>query len=79
MDFSLQQFTAEILADMGVAEFALIPLKTVTIGIVVALIACTSGLSITGSRSDLLTELPRGVTKAVLAALLVSVLLTLLL
>jgi hypothetical protein len=34
---------------------------------------------VTGSRSDLLTELPRGVTKSVLAALLISILLTLLL
>jgi phospholipid/cholesterol/gamma-HCH transport system permease protein len=79
MDLTLRQFATEILAETGLAEFALIPLKTITIGIVVALIACTTGLSITGSRSDLLTELPRGVTKSVLAALLISILLTLLL
>lgn len=79
IDFTLQQFIAEILSEMGLAEFALIPLKTVIIGSVVALIACTSGLSISGSRSDLLTELPRGVTKSVLAALLISGVLTLLL
>lgn len=79
MDFTLQQFAAEILADMGLAEFALLPLKTITIGIVVALIACTTGLSSTGSRSNLLRELPRGVTKSALAALLISSLLTLLL
>jgi phospholipid/cholesterol/gamma-HCH transport system permease protein len=76
---TLQQFATEILSEMGLADFAIIPLKTMTIGIVVALIACTTGLSVTGSRSDLLTELPRGVTKSVLAALLISILLTLLL
>jgi hypothetical protein len=36
-------------------------------------------LSVSGSRSNLLAELPRYVTKSALAALLVSILLTLLL
>ncbi|MBT8365847.1 MAG: ABC transporter permease [Deltaproteobacteria bacterium] len=79
MDFTLYEFVFDILAEMGLAEFATIPLKTFSIGFVVALIACTTGLSVSGSRSDLLAALPRGVTKSVLAALLLSGGLTLLL
>jgi phospholipid/cholesterol/gamma-HCH transport system permease protein len=79
MDFTLYEFVFKILAEMGLAEFATIPLKTFSIGFVVALIACTTGLSVDGSRSDLLAALPRGVTKSVLAALLLSGGLTLLL
>jgi len=79
MDFTLYDFVFGILAEMGLAEFATIPLKTFSIGFVVALIACTTGLSVSGSRSDLLAALPRGITKSVLAALLISSALTLLL
>jgi phospholipid/cholesterol/gamma-HCH transport system permease protein len=79
LDVTLQEFVFRILSEMGPAEFAMIPLKTFSIGFVVALIACTTGLSVTGSRSDLLAALPRGVAKSVLAALLISGLLTLLL
>jgi phospholipid/cholesterol/gamma-HCH transport system permease protein len=79
MDLNLQQFVTGILGEMGLAEFATIPLKTVAIGFVVALIACTTGLSVTRSRSDLPAALSRGVTKSVLAALLISGMLTLLL
>ena len=78
MDFTLYDFVFGILAKMGLAEFATIPLKTVSIGFVVALIACTTGLSVSGSRSDLLAALPRGITKSVLATLLISSVLTLL-
>ena len=79
MDFTLHEFVFGILSEMGLAEFATIPLKAFSIGFVVALIACATGLSVTGSRSDLLAALPRGVTKSVLAALLISSVLTLLL
>jgi phospholipid/cholesterol/gamma-HCH transport system permease protein len=79
LDVTLQEFVFRIISKMGPAEFAMIPLKTFSIGFVVALIACTTGLSVTGSRSDLLAALPRGVAKSVLAALLISGLLTLLL
>jgi phospholipid/cholesterol/gamma-HCH transport system permease protein len=79
MDFTLYDFVFRILSEMEPADFATIPLKTFTIGFVVSLIACTIGMSVSGSRSDLLTELPRYVTKSVLAALLISILLTLLL
>jgi phospholipid/cholesterol/gamma-HCH transport system permease protein len=79
MGLNLQQFVTGILGEMGLAEFATIPLKTVAIGFVVALIACTTGLSVTRSRSDLPAALSRGVTKSVLAALLISGMLTLLL
>ena len=79
MNLTLHDFVFGILAEMGLAEFATIPLKTLCIGFVVALIACTTGLSVHGSRSDLLAALPRGVTKSVLAALSISSVLTLLL
>jgi phospholipid/cholesterol/gamma-HCH transport system permease protein len=79
MDFTLYDFISRILSDMEPADFATIPLKTSAIGFVVSLIAGTTGLSVRGSRSDLLAELPRYVTKSALAALLISILLTLLL
>jgi len=79
LDVTLQEFVFRILSEMGLVEFATIPLKTFFIGFVVALIACTTGLSVTRSRSDLQAALSRGVTKSVLAALLISGLLTLLL
>jgi phospholipid/cholesterol/gamma-HCH transport system permease protein len=79
LDVTLQEFVFRILSEMGLVEFATIPLKTFFIGFVVALIACTTGLSVTRSRSDLPAALSRGVTKSVLAALLISGLLTLLL
>jgi phospholipid/cholesterol/gamma-HCH transport system permease protein len=79
MDFTMYDFVFGILAEMGLAEFAVIPLKTVFIGFVVALIAGTTGFSVTGSRSELLAALPRGITKSVLATFLISIVLTLLL
>jgi len=79
MNFTLYEFVFEILVEMRFAEFATILLKTVFIGFVVALIACTTGFSVTGSRSELLAALPSGITKSVLATLFISIGLTLLL
>jgi phospholipid/cholesterol/gamma-HCH transport system permease protein len=79
MNFTLYDFVLGILSKMGVAEFATIPLKTFSIGFVVALIACTTGLSVSGSRSSLLAAMPRSVTKSVLATLLISFVLTIVL
>jgi phospholipid/cholesterol/gamma-HCH transport system permease protein len=79
MDFTLQDFIFGILSKMGPEDFATTPLKTISTGFVVALMAGTTGLSVRGSRSDLLAALPRCVTKSALAALLISILLTLLL
>jgi phospholipid/cholesterol/gamma-HCH transport system permease protein len=79
MNFTLYDFVIGILSKMGVAEFATIPLKTFSIGFVVALIACTTGLSVSGSRSSLLAAMPRSVTKSVLATLLISGVLTIVL
>ena len=56
---------------MGFAEFATVLLKTFAIGFIVALVASTTGFFVSGSRSDLLAALPRGITKSVLAALLI--------
>jgi phospholipid/cholesterol/gamma-HCH transport system permease protein len=79
MDFTLYEFIFRILSKMGPEDFATIPLKTISTGFVVGLMAGTIGLSVSGSRSDLLAALPRFVTKSALAALLISILLTLLL
>jgi phospholipid/cholesterol/gamma-HCH transport system permease protein len=79
LEFTMYDFVFVILAEMGFAEFAIIPLKTVLIGFVVALIACITGFSVAGSRSELLAALPRGITKSVLATLFISSMLTLLL
>jgi phospholipid/cholesterol/gamma-HCH transport system permease protein len=79
IDFTLYEFMIRILAEMGISEFATIPLKTVLIGFVVALIACTTGFSATGSRTMMLAALPNGIVKSFLATLLISIVLTLLL
>ena len=77
-DYTLYEFVFGILSEMGIAEFAMLFVKTLLIGFVVTLIVCTIGLSVSGSRSELLTALPRGITKSVLATLLISGALTLL-
>ena len=79
MEFTIYDFVFGILGEMGFAEFAMIPLKTVFIGFIVALIAGITGFSVAGSRSELLAALPRGITRSVVATLLISSMLTLLL
>ncbi len=79
MEFTLYDFVFSFLAEMSLAEFAIIHLKSVLIGFVVALISSITGFSIAGSRTDLLAALPRGITKSVLATLFISSMLTLLL
>jgi phospholipid/cholesterol/gamma-HCH transport system permease protein len=79
MEFTMYDFVFGILTEMGVAEFAIVHLKSVLIGFVVALIACMTGYSVAGSSSELLAALPRGITKSVLATLFISSMLTLLL
>ncbi len=79
MEFTLYDFVFGFLTEMSIAEFAIIHLKSVLIGFVVALISCITGFSIAGSRSELLAALPRGITKSVLATLFISSMLTLML
>ncbi len=79
MEFTIYDFVYGFLAELSLAEFAIIHLKTVLIGFVVALISCITGYSIAGSRTDLLSALPRGITKSVLATLFISSMLTLML
>ena len=79
MEFTIYDFIYGFLAELSLAEFAIIHLKTVLIGFVVALISCITGFSIAGSRTDLLAALPRVITKSVLATLFISSMLTLLL
>lgn len=78
-DLTLYDFIFGILSAMEIKEFAILPLKTLIIGFVVALIACTTGLAVSGSRADLVEAMPRGIVKSVLATLLLSSGLTLLL
>jgi len=79
MNLTLYDFIIEVLSAMEINDFVIIPLKTFIIGFAVALIACTTGLAVSGSRAELLAALPQGVVKSVLATLTISSVLTLLL
>jgi len=69
---TVYEFITSILTAMGPKEYAIIPLKTLSIGFVVGLIVCTTGLSGVGSVDDVPVLLPRGIMKSVLAVLLIS-------
>ncbi|MGD8290364.1 MAG: ABC transporter permease [Desulfobacterales bacterium] len=69
---TVYDFIASILMAMGPEDYAIIPLKTLSIGFVVGLIVCTTGLSGTGNVTDVPVLLPGGIMKSVLAVLLLS-------
>ena len=71
-DMTIYDFITSILAAMGPRDYSLIPLKTLSIGFMVGLIVCTTGLSGTGFASEVAVLLPRGIMKSVLAVLLIS-------
>ena len=71
-NMTVYDFIASILTAMGPKEYAIIPLKTLSIGFVVGLIVCTTGLSGARSVNDVPVLLPRGIMKSVLAVLLIS-------
>ena len=71
-NMTVYDFITSILTAMGPKEYAIIPLKTLSIGFVVGLIVCTTGLSGARSINDVPVLLPRGIMKSVLAVLLIS-------
>jgi len=73
------EYINRVLAAMGPQEFAIIPLKTMLIGYMSALIGCLAGFETTGSSADVSVILPGGMAKAVMATLVISVLITLIL
>jgi phospholipid/cholesterol/gamma-HCH transport system permease protein len=75
---AVYDFVFEILSAMGPADFATIPVKTLSIGFVTGLIGCTTGLSFSGIAPDVHNLLPSGIMKSVIATLLISVVATLL-
>jgi phospholipid/cholesterol/gamma-HCH transport system permease protein len=78
-NLTVYDFVSEILSAMGPADFANIPVTTLSIGFVTGLIGCTSGLSFSGVASDVHDLLPSGIMKSVIATLLISVVVTLIL
>jgi len=78
-NLTVYDFIFEILSAMGPADFATIPVTTLSIGFVTGLIGCTAGLSFSGFVSDVHDLLPSGIMKSVIASLLISVLVTILL
>ncbi len=71
-DMTIYDFIASILMAMGPKDYAIIPMKTLSIGFVVGLIVCTTGMSGTGFVNDVPVLLPRGIMKSVLAVFLIS-------
>jgi phospholipid/cholesterol/gamma-HCH transport system permease protein len=71
-DMTLYDYMTSILMAMGPKDYAIIPLKTFSIGFVVGLIVCNTGLSGTGIMTDVPLLLPGGIMKSVLATILLS-------
>ena len=76
---TLLDFLEAVLTAMSPKEYALVPLKTLAIGLAIGLISCTTGLAVGSVAPEVSTLLPRGFVKAVLATLLISGGLTMLL
>ena len=77
-DLPIYDFIQMLLMAMGPDEFVMVPLKTITIGFAVALIACITGLSKITSADDVAHLLPAGIVTCVLVMFLISSVLTLL-
>jgi phospholipid/cholesterol/gamma-HCH transport system permease protein len=78
-DTTLLEFLNEVLAAMGMGEYAIIVLKPLITGLIISLITCTSGLSVGDHARQVADILPLGYVKSVLAVFLVSGTLTVLL
>jgi len=72
-------FLEEVLAAIGPREYALVPLKTLSIGFAIGLISCTTGLAVGRVMTEVPALLPQGFVKAILVTFLISGGLTLLL
>jgi len=77
LNLTVYDFVFEILSAMGPADFATIPVTTLSIGFVTGLIGCTVGLAFSGDASEVHDLLPSGIMKSVIATLLISVVVTL--
>jgi phospholipid/cholesterol/gamma-HCH transport system permease protein len=77
--FTFLDFIQTALGSIGRKEYVLITAKTLVIGFMVALISCKDALALSGPAADVLDILPRSFAKSVLAALVISIVLTILL
>ena len=77
-DFTLKMFIVDVLSAMGPGEFMILPMKTLLIGFAVGVIACLTGLSVTGMATEVQESLPLGMVRSVLATFLISSAITLL-
>ncbi len=71
-DTTLLEFLNEVLAAMGMGEYAIMVLKPLIMGLFISLITCASGLAVEGRARQVTDILPLGYVKSVLAVLLVS-------
>jgi phospholipid/cholesterol/gamma-HCH transport system permease protein len=76
--FTFLDFIQRALGSIGRQEYVLITAKTLAIGFIVALISCKDALALSGPAADVLDILPRSFAKSVLAALVISIVLTIL-
>jgi phospholipid/cholesterol/gamma-HCH transport system permease protein len=72
-------FLEEVLTALGPRDYALVPLKTLSMGFAIGLISCTTGLAVSGAVTEVPALLPQGFVKAILVIFLISGGLTLLL
>jgi len=72
---SFPGFLEDVLAAMSARDFAIFPAKMLGIGMLVALVACLTGLS-AGPDDDAAVLLPRGFVRGVLTILLTSLVLS---
>ena len=79
ISLSFGDFLQSALGSMGGKEYFLLTAKTLSIGFVVGLISCKTAFAEVDRATDLLSALPRGYARSVLATLLISILLTVLL
>jgi phospholipid/cholesterol/gamma-HCH transport system permease protein len=77
--FTFLDYIQRALGSIGRQEYVLITAKTLVIGFIVALISCKDALALSGSAADVLDILPRSFAKSVLAAFVISIVLTILL
>jgi ABC-type transporter Mla maintaining outer membrane lipid asymmetry permease subunit MlaE len=71
-DTTLLEFLNEVLAAMGMGEYAIMVLKPLIMGLFISLITCASGLAVEGRARQVTDILPLGYVKSVLAVFLVS-------
>jgi phospholipid/cholesterol/gamma-HCH transport system permease protein len=76
--FYFFDFLNRAIGSMGWQTYVLFSLKTIAIGFAIALISCRTALSLTGVSANVLDIMPRGFALSALAALIISIALTIL-